>query len=81
MVLLRKEMEQRLTEELNLRGKKLDQLARQCEKMEPGEAVQILTVLDDATIGEVLHQMNRDAAIKIAALLKRLGREKAISIK
>ena len=49
--------------------------------MEPGEAVQILTVLDDATIGEVLHQMNRDAAIKIAALLKRLGREKAISIK
>jgi flagellar motility protein MotE (MotC chaperone) len=78
MALLKAEMERRLKEQLKTRGRKLTQLAQQCERLEPGEAVQILLALDDKTLADVLRRMDRDKALKISALLKRLGREKAI---
>ena len=56
-------------------------MARWCEPLEPGEAVQLLQKLDDETIARVLRRMNNEKALPIAALLKRLGREKAIALK
>ncbi len=80
MALLKAAMEKRLKEQLEIRKRKFTQLARQCERLEPGEAVQILLELDDKPLAEVLRRMDRDKAVKVAALLKRLGREKAISL-
>lgn len=80
MALLKAEMEKRLKEQLETRKRKFAQLARQCERLEPGEAVQILLELDDEPLAEVLRRMDRDKAIKVSALLKRLGREKAIAL-
>ena len=81
MKLLRAEMERRLKEQSLNREKKMDQLARRCENLEAGEAVQILTVLEDKHLGEVLKRMTREKALPIAALLERLGRGNAISLK
>ena len=78
MALLRTEMERRLREQAARQNRALARLAEECEKLEPGEAVQILQKLDDASIAEVLRRIGREKALKIAALLKRLGREKAI---
>ena len=80
MALLRTEMERRLKEQSARQSRALAQLAKECEKLEPGEAVQILQKLDDASLAEVLRRIGREKALKIAALLKRLGREKAISL-
>lgn len=81
MKLLRKEMERRLQERIDLRDRKFNQLARQCENLEPGEAVQILVALDDTDLGEVLKRMDREKALPIAALLTRLNRQNAIKLK
>jgi flagellar motility protein MotE (MotC chaperone) len=81
MKLLRTEMERRLKEQSLNREKKMDQLARRCENLEAGEAVQVLTILEDKHLGEVLKRMNREKALPIAALLERLGRGNAISLK
>ena len=75
MALPRTEMRKRLQHQLADRKKKLDRLAAKCEQMEPGEAVQILQQLDDDTLAEVLRLLESQTALKIAALLKRLGRE------
>ena len=80
MALLRDEMKRRLEEQLANRKQKLAQLAAQCEKLEPGEAAQILLSLDDDELAEVLRRVERDAALKIAALLERLGRQSAGAI-
>ena len=81
MKLLRAEMERRLKEQSLNREKKMDQLARRCENLEAGEAVQVLTILEDKHLGEVLKRMSREKALPIAALLERLGRGNAISLK
>jgi type IV secretory pathway VirB10-like protein len=78
---LRSEMERRLKERTLNQEKKLDQLARRCETLEAGEAVQILTILEDSELRKVLERMNREKALQIAALLTRLGRGSAISLK
>jgi len=70
MALLRKELEQ---------GQKLKQLARRCEPLEPGEAVQILLPLTDTDLATVISYMQSAKAAPIITLLKRNGREKAIS--
>jgi hypothetical protein len=81
MKLLREEMERRLQAHVDMRARKLDQLAKQCGNLQAGEAVQILVAYDDTLIQGVLEKMEREKAIQIAALLKRLGRGNAISIK
>ena len=78
---LRSEMERRLKERTLNQEKKIDQLARRCETLEAGEAVQILTILEDSDLRKVLERMNREKALQIAALLTRLGRGSAISLK
>ncbi len=81
MKLLREAMERRLNERILTRERKLDQLAKQCDALEAGEAVQILTALDDPELGKVLERMSKKKALQIAALLTRLGRGNAISLK
>jgi flagellar motility protein MotE (MotC chaperone) len=78
---LRSEMERRLKERTLNQEKKLDQLARRCETLGAGEAVQILTILEDSDLSKVLERMNREKALQIAALLTRLGRGNAIPLK
>ncbi|MEE2753339.1 MAG: hypothetical protein VX910_05100, partial [Candidatus Latescibacterota bacterium] len=78
---LRSEMERRLKERTLNQEKKIDQLARRCKSLEAGEAVQILTILEDSDLRKVLERMNREKALQIAALLTRLGRGSAISLK
>ena len=82
MQLLRREMKKRLDDQFTLKRKlesdeRLGKLAQLCDLFEPGEALRILieSGLDDQTIGLVLTRMNRDQALRVAALLKSLGRE------
>ena len=79
MALLRAEMERRLKEQQTNTNLKISRLADQCERLQPGEAAQILIVLDDRTVASILNRMDRQKAIPVAAVLARLGREKAIS--
>jgi len=81
MKLLREAMERRLKARMLTRERKLGQLARRCEALEAGEAVQILVALGDSDLGQVLERMDRAKALQVAALLDRLGRGKAISLK
>ena len=81
MARLKADMERRLKSRLAISTRKFVQIARACESLEPGEAVQILQELDDTAVSEVLSRMDRDKALPIATLFKRLGREKAISVK
>ncbi|HAA78568.1 TPA: hypothetical protein DCE37_26005 [Candidatus Latescibacteria bacterium] len=81
MKLLKAEMQRRLNRRIQMRERKLDQLARQCGNLTAGEAVQILVELDDTDLKHVLERMDREQAVQIAALLTRLGRSDAISIK
>lgn len=74
------DLQKRLKSQIGQQKKKIAQLARWCEPLEPGEAVLLLEKLDDETIASVLRLMKREKALPIAALLKRLGREKAIAI-
>lgn len=76
--LLRIAMENRLRQQLELHERKLSQLARHCESLEPGAAAQVILNLDDDTAREILKRMDRSAALNIAALLVRLGRATAI---
>ena len=80
MALLRDEMKRRLEEQLTDRKREFAQLAAQCKKLEPGEAAQVLLSLDDDELAEVLRRIERDTALKIAALLDRLGRKSAGAI-
>lgn len=73
-------MEKRLRQQLELHERKLSQLARQCQTLEPGQAAEVLNGLDDDTIREVLKRMDRDAAINVTAILVRRGRSTAIPI-
>ena len=81
MKLLREAMERRLKARMLTRERKLGQLARRCESLGAGEAVQILVALGDSDLGQVLERMDRAKALQVAALLDRLGRGKAISLK
>lgn len=81
MKLLKKEMQRRLQQRIDARERKLGKLARQCETMTAGEGVQILVILDDSDLRDVLKRMDRETALQIAALLHRLGRGSAISLK
>ena len=75
---LESNIQRHLREQLALQNRKLMQLARTCEALQPGEAVQILRELDDETVAEVLRRLEPASAGKIAALLKRLGRGAAV---
>ena len=79
MRLLKAEMEKRLKQRLADRETKLLELARTCSQLPPGEAAQALRELDDAAVSTVLKRMKRDTALKVAAVLQRLGRQKAIA--
>jgi len=79
MAQLRIDLEKRLNAALKDHSQKLKQLARRCEPLEPGEAVQILLPLSDADIATVLGHMQPARAIPVIALLKRNGRDKAIA--
>lgn len=81
MKLLKREMQRRLQQRIDARERKLGKLARQCEIMTAGEGVQILVILDDSDLRDVLKRMDRETALQIAALLHRLGRGSAISLK
>lgn len=81
MALLKAEMRKRLKEQLADRERKLARLARECEQLKPGESAQILQQLDDESLSQVLERMEAQKALKVAALLKRLGREVAASIR
>jgi flagellar motility protein MotE (MotC chaperone) len=74
MVQLRADMELRLKQALADHKRKLTQLARRCEPLEPGEAAQILMTLSDEDIASVLKQMKPDKTAPIIELLKRNGR-------
>ncbi len=76
--ILQAAMEDRLRQQLQLHERKLSQLARQCESLEPGAAAQVMLNLDDDTVREILKRMDRQTAINIAALLVRLGRATAL---
>ena len=79
MAQLRADMERRLNTALADHNRKLAQLARRCEPLEPGEAVQVLMPLSDTDIANVISRMRPDKAAPIIALLKRNGREKAVA--
>lgn len=79
MAQLRVELETQLKSALTEQTQKLKQLARRCEPLEPGEAVQILLPLTDADLATTLSHMQPAKATPIIALLKRNGREKAIA--
>ena len=72
---LRLEMERRLKSQVAARKKKITLLARNCQKLEPGEAAGILLELDDKTIADVLGRMDKNAALKITAILDQLDRK------
>ena len=74
MTALRMEMERRLKDQVAAREQKIAQLARNCQKLEPGEAAGILLELDDHTVSDVLGKMDKDAALKITTILAKLGR-------
>lgn len=79
MAQLRVDLEKQLQSALTEHKIKLKQLARRCEPLEPGEAVQILLPLSDADLAATLGYMHPAKATPIIALLKRNGREKAIA--
>ena len=72
---LKADMQRRLKEALKEHDRKLTQLARRCEPLEPGEAVQILMDLSDDDIAIVLKHMQPDKNVPIIELLKRNGRK------
>lgn len=78
MAQLRKELQQNLKTALREQDQKLKQLARRCEPLESGEAVQVLLPLSDTDLAKVLSYMKPDKVTPIITLLKRNGREKAI---
>ena len=75
MVQLRTDMELRLKQALADHKRKLSQLARRCEPLEPGEAAQILMSLSDEDLASVIKQMKPDKTAPIIELLKRNGRK------
>jgi hypothetical protein len=79
MAQLRADLKKRLDTALSEQSEKLKQLARRCEPLEPGESVQILMPLSDEDLAAVLRYMQSSKALPIIALLKRNGREKALS--
>ncbi|MBT3602666.1 MAG: hypothetical protein HN521_06315 [Candidatus Latescibacteria bacterium] len=78
MAQLRKELETNLKTALKEQDQKLKQLARRCEPLEAGEAVQVLLPLSDTDLAKALSYMKPDKTPPIITLLKRNGREKAI---
>ena len=79
MRLLKLEMQKRLKQRLADQEAKLTRLAETCSQLPPGEAAQALLELDDAAVSAVLKRMARDTALKVAAVLQRHGRQKAIA--
>ena len=75
----RADLEKQLKSALTTHQEKLKQLARRCEPLESGEAVQILLPLSDADLATTLGHMQPAKATPIIALLKRNGREKAVA--
>lgn len=73
------DLEKRLKDALTAQENRLRQLARRCEPLEPGEAAQILMDLSDGDLTRVLRHMNPDKAAPVIALLRRQGREQAVS--
>ena len=76
---LRKDLERRLKSTLAEHDQKLKQLARRCEPLEPGEAVQVLLPLPDADLATVISHMQPAKAMPIITLLKRNGRDNAVA--
>jgi exonuclease VII large subunit len=76
---LRKDLEKRLKLTLEEHNQKLKQLARRCEPLEPGEAMQVLLPLPDADLATVISHMQPAKALPIITLLKRNGRDQAIA--
>lgn len=79
MAQLRVDLQKRLNSALTEHNQKLKQLARRCEPLEPGEAVQILLPLSDTDLATVLNYMQPAKATPMITLLKRNGRDKAIA--
>ena len=75
MAQLKADMQRRLKEALKTHDRKLAQLARRCEPLDPGEAAQVLMALSDKDITAVLKQMKPDKTAPIIELLKRNGRK------
>lgn len=73
------DLEKRLKDALAEQENRLRQLARRCEPLEPGEAAQILMDLSDGDLVRVLRHMNPEKAAPVIALLRRQGREQAVS--
>ena len=69
---LKGEVEGRLKDQVALEEQKIAHLARLCAKMEPGQAAATLSSLDDATVHRILTQIDKDAALKIQAVLVRI---------
>ncbi len=72
------ETQRDLNKELASQENILSQYVTVCKEREPGEAAALLLELDDDQLAEVLGQLNREKAVKIAAFLRILGREEPV---
>jgi len=72
--LLQLELERRLRESEKAKLRNLDLLARQCNILGAGDAIEILMTLDDADVRHVLLKMDKNISLQAATMLIRLGR-------
>ncbi len=72
------EAQRDLNKEVASQEKILSQYVTVCKEREPGEAAALLLELNDDQLAEVLGQLNREKAVKIAAFLRILGREEPV---
>lgn len=67
-----------MNKEVASQEKILSQYVTVCKEREPGEAAALLLELNDDQLAEVLGQLSREKAVKIAAFLRILGREEPV---
>ena len=74
--LLKTNLEGRLRSHEVVQEKKIDQLARLCAMMKPGQAAATISELDEDTVLRVLSRLNKDTALKIQSVLFRIKKGK-----
>ena len=74
--LLKTNLQGRLRSHEVVQEKKIDQLARLCAMMEPGQAAATISELDKDTVLRILSRLNSDTALKIQSVLLRIKKGK-----
>ena len=74
--LLKTDLKGRLRSHEVVQEKKIDQLARLCVMMEPGQAAATISELDEDTVRRILSRLNSDTALKIQSVLLRIKKGK-----